>query len=273
MKAATWKIRRSAAIRGAAGLAYAISCLALAGAGPYCESRSPARRVAVIELYTSEGCNSCPPADRWLSSLQARGFNADRVVPLAFHVDYWDYLGWRDRFAQAGFSARQRAQAGRGGARSVYTPQLLLNGADLRQSFMDPGLSERLAKANSRTAAAELRLAQRVSTTGVKIELEGRVFEQSAQKFSDTHVALFENNLASEVRAGENIGKVLLHDFVVWEMIGPLRADGSGRLRWSGSVALPGNCKRPDLGIAAFVQDVRSGEVLQALQAPLCSKP
>jgi hypothetical protein len=99
------------------------------------------------------------------------------------------------------------------------------------------------------------------------------VFEHSAQKFSYTHVALFENNLASEVRAGENIGKVLLHDFVVREMIGPLRADGSGRLRWSGSVALPGNWKRPDLAIAAFVQDVRSGDVLQALQAPLCSKP
>ena len=138
---------------------------------------------------------------------------------------------------------------------------------------MDPGLSERLAKANSRTAAAELRLAQRVSTTGVRIELEGRVFEQSAQKRSATHVALFENNLGSTVRAGENIGKVLLHDFVVREMIGPLRADGSGRLRWSGSVALPGNWKRPDLGIAAFVQDVRSGDVLQALQAPLCTKP
>jgi len=135
MKAGTWRIRGSAAIRGAAGLAYAISCLVLAGADPDCESRSAARRVALIELYTSEGCNSCPPADRWLSSLQARGFNADRMVPLAFHVDYWDYLGWRDRFAQAGFSVRQRAQAGRGGARSVYTPQLLLNGADLRQSF------------------------------------------------------------------------------------------------------------------------------------------
>ena len=273
MKAATWKIRRTAAIRGAAGLAYAISCLVLAGADPDCESRSAARRVALIELYTSEGCNSCPPADRWLSSLRARGFNAARVVPLAFHVDYWDYLGWRDRFAQARFSVRQRAQSGRGGARSVYTPQLLLNGADFRQSFMDPEFSEQLAKANSRTAAAELRLVQRVSTTGVRIELEGRVIEYSAQKFSDAHVALFENNLGSTVRAGENTGKVLSHDFVVREMIGPLRADGSGRLRWSGTVALPGNWKRPDLGIAAFVQDVRSGDVLQALQAPLCTKP
>jgi hypothetical protein len=272
MKAATWKIRRSAAIRGAAGLAYAISCLALAGADPYCESRSAARRVAVIELYTSEGCNSCPPADRWLSSLQARGFNADRVVPLAFHVDYWDYLGWRDRFAQASFSARQRVQSDRGGARFVYTPQLLLNGADFRQTFLDSGFSERLARVNSRAAAAELRLVQRAGAAGVSIELESRAIEPSARKFSETYVALLENNLSSEVRSGENSGKVLLHDFVVREMIGPLRADSSGRLRWSGTVTLHGHWKRPDLGITAFVQDIRDGDVLQALHAPLCSK-
>ncbi len=273
MKAGTRGIRRTAAMCGAAGLALAMTCLPLAGAEPDCESHSTARRVAVIELYTSEGCNSCPPADRWVSSLPARGFSADRVVPLAFHVDYWDYLGWRDRFAQASFSARQRAQAGRAGARFVYTPQLLLNGADFRQPLLDSGFPERLARVNSRAAAAELRLAQRASTAGVSIELESRVIEPSAQKFSETYVALLENKLDSEVRAGENSGKVLLHDFVVWEMIGPLRADGSGRLLWSGTVALHGHWKRPDLGIAAFVQDIRDGDVLQALHAPLCSKP
>lgn len=273
MKTINGKIRRPAVTCGMAALACSLSFPALAGADPDCESRSAARRVAVIELYTSEGCNSCPPADRWLSSLPARGFNADRVVPLAFHVDYWDYLGWRDRFAQAGFSARQRAQADRAGARMVYTPQILLNGADFRQPVLDPGFSQRLAKANGRTAAAELHLAQRVGAAGVGLELESRVLEQSAQKFSDTYVALLENKLGSNVRAGENTGKMLVHDFVVREMIGPLRAGGSGRLRWSGTVALPGDWKRPDLGIAAFVQDARDGDVLQALYAPLCSKP
>ena len=273
MKAVTRKIRATTALCGGAGLALAMSCLPLAGAEPDCESHSVARRVAVIELYTSEGCNSCPPADRWLSSLPARGFNADRVVPLAFHVDYWDYLGWRDRFAQASFSARQRAQTDRGGARFVYTPQLLLNGADFRQPFLDSGFSERLARVNSRAAAAELRLVQRAVAAGVSIALESRVLEPSIQKFSETYVALLENNLSSEVRAGENSGKVLLHDFVVREMIGPLRADSSGRLRWSGTIALHGHWKLPDLGIAAFVQDGRDGDVLQALHAPLCSKP
>ncbi|MGH8694109.1 MAG: DUF1223 domain-containing protein, partial [Burkholderiales bacterium] len=189
MKTGTRRIRRTTAMCGAAGLALAMTCLPLAGAEPACESHSTARRVAVLELYTSEGCNSCPPADRWVSSLPARGFKADRVVPLEFHVDYWDYLGWRDRFAQASFSARQRAQADRGGARFVYTPQFLLNGADFRQAFLDSGLTERLARVNSRAAAAELRLVQLASATGVSIELESRVIDPLARKFSETHVA------------------------------------------------------------------------------------
>jgi len=273
MKAGTRKVCKTTAMSGAVGFALAMTCLPLAGVEPGCESHSTAKRVAVIELYTSEGCNSCPPADRWVSSLPARGFNADRVVPLAFHVDYWDYLGWRDRFAQARFSARQRAQADRDGTRFVYTPQLLLNGADFRQPFLDSEFSERLARVNSKAAGAKLRVVQRASSAAVSIELESRVIDPLAQKSSETYVALFENNLSSEVRAGENSGKVLLHDFVVREMIGPLRADSSGRLRWSGTIALHGHWKRPDLGIAAFVQAIRHGEVLQALHAPLCSKP
>ena len=273
MKTGTWKIRNTTAVCGAAGLALVMNCVPRVGAEPYCESHSTARRVAVVELYTSEGCNSCPPADRWVSSLPSRDFNADQVVPLAFHVDYWDYLGWRDRFAQASFSARQRAQADRGGARFVYTPQLLLNGAELRRHLIDSEFAERLAKVNSRVAAAELRLVQRAGVHGVSIELESRVIEASAQRFSETYAVLLENNLGSEVRAGENSGKMLRHDFVVREMIGPLSAGSSGRLRWSGTVALHGHWKRPDLGIAAFVQDIRDGDVLQALHAPLCIKP
>ena len=273
MKAGAWRIRGTAAMCLAAGLALAMTCLPLGGARPDCESHSTARRAAVIELYTSEGCNSCPPTDRWVSSLPGRGFDPDRVVPLAFHVDYWDYLGWRDRFAQASFSARQRAQADRSGARFVYTPQLLLNGAELRQPFLDSGFPEQLAIANNRAAGAELSVSQQVGDAGVRIDLESRLIVPSAQKFSEIYVALLENNLSSEVRAGENNGKVLLHDFVVREMIGPLRADGSGRLRWSGTIALHGNWKRPDLAIAAFVQDIRDGDVLQALHAPLCNKP
>ena len=256
----------------AAGLALALSCLPIGAAEPDCESRSIATRVAVVELYTSEGCNSCPPADRWLSSLPARGFNADRVVPLAFHVDYWDSLGWRDRFAKASFGARQRALAARGRARLVYTPQLLLNGADFGQPYLGSEFQERLALSNARAPAAELRLVQRAAGSAVAVRLEGRVLESPARRFSETYVALLENNLGSEVRAGENSGKVLLHDFVVRKLIGPLPGDASGRLRWKGIIALQRDWKRADLGLVAFAQDRRDGDVLQALFSPLCGK-
>src|SRR5258708_12196159 len=110
MKAGNRTIRRTTAICGAVGLVLTMTCLPLAGAEPDCESNGTPRRVAVIELYTSEGCNSCPPADRWVSSLPARGFNADRVLPLAFHVDYLYYLVCRHRFARATFPPRHRPQ-------------------------------------------------------------------------------------------------------------------------------------------------------------------
>ena len=273
MPAVSRRTCRTMVVLGATALALAISCLPSAAAQPDCASRSTTTRVALIELYTSEGCNSCPPADRWISSLPAQGLHADRVVPLAFHVDYWDYLGWRDRFADAGFAARQRTQAARGGARFVYTPQVLFNGADLGPLFRGAGFEERLARANSRPAAAELGLAQRVTAAAVGVELESRVLESTARGFSEIYVALLENNLRSEVRAGENSGKMLMHDSVVRRMIGPLRADAAGRLRWSGTIALQKDWKRTDLGLAVFAQDSRDGDVLQVLFSPLCAKP
>jgi hypothetical protein len=97
--------------------------------GAECRAASPNHTVALIELYTSEGCDSCPPADRWLSALDL-GPPATRAVALAFHVDYWDRLGWRDRFGSATFTERQYEQMGRRHAAFVYTPQVLLQGAE-----------------------------------------------------------------------------------------------------------------------------------------------
>src|SRR5512146_2362025 len=96
---------------------------AIPSAAPECSARSGAQSGALIELYTSEGCSSCPPADRWLGSLAATADPA-RLSLLAFHVDYWDELGWPDRFAQAHFTARQRERVRAGGSTTIYTPQV-----------------------------------------------------------------------------------------------------------------------------------------------------
>ena len=97
-----------------------------------CRAESAAALTPLIELYTSEGCNSCPPADRWLQGLRADGIAPQKVSALAFHVDYWDYIGWKDRFASPAYGVRQQAAVRRAGGRTVYTPQVMLDGADLR---------------------------------------------------------------------------------------------------------------------------------------------
>jgi hypothetical protein len=124
----------------------AASILALAGAahsaGPACSTYSGPHTTALVELYTSEGCDSCPAADHWLSSLFARGFMPDQVVPLALHVAYWDYMGWKDPFAKGEFSARQRRLAQMRRPVIVYTPQVLLQGQDFRRWASDAFAAE-----------------------------------------------------------------------------------------------------------------------------------
>src|SRR5436853_3691269 len=108
--------------RRIAAAALALGCIPQAAAAGQCSAASAERRAALLELYTSEGCDSCPPVDRWVSELPARGVKPDRVVVLAFHVDYWDYIGWRDPFAHARYSERQRGANARIGSRTIYTP-------------------------------------------------------------------------------------------------------------------------------------------------------
>src|SRR5215510_12044549 len=122
-----------------------------------CKARSPETTVALVELYTSEGCDSCPPADRWLSALGSRGHGPDKVVPIALHVDYWDYIGWKDPYAKALFTSRQRKLAQVMRAKIVYTPQVLLQGEDFRR-WHAPAFDDAVARINARPARARIEL-------------------------------------------------------------------------------------------------------------------
>src|SRR5262249_42108622 len=112
---------------GAVLAAFALPVSATAGT---CRALSPAQTVAVVELYTSQGCSSCPPADRWLAALPQH-VGAERAIPLSLHVGYWDYIGWKDPFAQRSFNARQSALATQNGG-VAYTPEVFVGGAELR---------------------------------------------------------------------------------------------------------------------------------------------
>lgn len=239
--------------------------------GTECTAKSGERRVALLELYTSEGCNSCPPADEWVSKLPSKELTSDRIVPLAFHVDYWDYLGWRDAFSQIKFTERQRqtAQINRSGF--IYTPQLVLNGRDYRRGLLWDGTSERIKEINQQKPLADISLTLSMPAAGQlhvsgEIVVPGALVRQNAQAY----LALYENNLSNNVKAGENNGHTLHHDFVVRELVGPVTIDAQGNARFQQTFTLIRGWKLQDSGVVAFVQNSHSGEVLQALALAAC---
>jgi hypothetical protein len=160
----------------------------------------------VVELYTSEGCSSCPPADGWLSRLKAE----PSVVALAFHVDYWDRLGWKDRFASPAHTQRQARQQAGSGARFSYTPQIVIDGADR------PDWPRATTAARSDRPAAPVRvdLARDGNRFGATITAAPGAPAQLA-----AYWAVTESGHASAVKAGENQGATLQHDFVVREYL------------------------------------------------------
>jgi hypothetical protein len=241
-----------------------------AALGAQCQAVSGERTAALVELYTSEGCNSCPPADRWLSSLQARGYGAGRVVPIALHVDYWDYIGWKDPYAQQRFSSRQRKLAQLTRNAIVYTPQVLLQGRDFRR-WGTPAFDDAVAAINAQPAKARIALAlQSGAREGLEVEASAEVLDGAQKGPAALYLAAYESKLVSRVGAGENRGRTLEHDFVVFEWLGPYEfKDGTG-IRERRTLPLPRKAVAGHSGVAAFVQNRATAEVLQALMLPAC---
>ncbi len=253
---------RLAASLFAAGLAAAP---ALAGqAGQACEARSGTESASLVELYTSEGCDSCPPADRWLSQL-VRGNPSGSLVTLAFHVDYWDYIGWRDRFAAPEHGRRHRERVNATGGRVVYTPQVLLNGRDFRAWRSDSALAQAVAEQKRRPPGAKLGLRLERAGEGWTAALDGQASGAGAQAW----LAVYQDGLASEVKAGENRGRRLEHDRVVRRLFGPYAVEADGRIRGTARIDAGVGLDPAPGGVAAFVQRA-DGEVLQALALPFC---
>ncbi|MDB5807177.1 MAG: hypothetical protein JWN73_4499 [Betaproteobacteria bacterium] len=231
-----------------------------------CEKTSGPGTAAVLELYTSEGCSSCPPADKWLSGVSHA---SDAVVPLGFHVDYWDYIGWKDEFGRAAYSARQKEVASWGKSRVIYTPQVVLNGRDYRE-WSEGGIKRDLERLKGVPAKARLHIALVPSGNGLAAQVDASVPNAADRNGAALFLALTQSNLVTPVKAGENSGVTLHHDHVVREWIGPIAFDASGKAQLSRNLVLPKGAKLADVGVSAVVQRVGSGEVLQALALPVC---
>lgn len=227
----------------------------------------------VVELFTSQGCSSCPPADRLLAELASdQPVPGALIVPLSEHVDYWNRLGWTDPFSSSRFSERQRAYAHAAGSRRIYTPQMMVDG---RHGFVGSERKEALghiAKA-SMEAHADVRLAACDATPDCwRVEIEGadRVGEADAiGNIARVVYAVTESNLEVDVPRGENAGRELSHVAVVrWmDELGSVGSAGtfSGRVR----PQMDSDWDRENLRIVVFVQEEESRRILGAGSVPV----
>lgn len=227
-----------------------------------CSAQSPAYRIALLELYTSEGCSSCPPADQYVSGLRADGVTAQQAVVLSEHVDYWNHIGWKDPFSSRTFTDRQRWLSDLAGSRTIYTPEIFVGGKE--QRGWPRGVAAAVKRTNGQAAQADIGIALDAAGAG---GLAVSVTARSAHE-GKLYVALVESGVASQVKAGENSGRLLRHDFVVREWLAPVPLV-SGGAAVGRTLALPAGATASKLGISAFVQTDK-GEVLQALALPVC---
>lgn len=227
-------------------LSFALACgTVAAGERASCSRASAAHSPRLIELYTSEGCSSCPPADRWLATLDASA----GVVPIALHVDYWDDIGWVDRFGDPRFGRRQSQLVARAGGRTVYTPQVFVDGREWRDWYRG-GTAPR--------AGADAPPALRVTADAdVADRRRWHVIATLDRAAADwqVHVLATEDAVQTEVRAGENRGKTLQHRHVVRAWAGPA---ASGQ---AAQIALPADVDPQQAALVVFAERRDTGAI------------
>src|SRR5581483_3072984 len=217
--------------------------------------QSSERQVALVELYTSEGCSSCPPAESWLSGLKEKPSLWSDFVPVAFHVDYWDYIGWRDKWSSRQYSDRQRDYAGAWGSENIYTPEFVLNGKEWHNWFElkgAPGVSE------NKTGILK------VTSEDTNHWQVNFIPTDAGKSAFEVNATLLISGLGSNVKAGENRGRHLQHDFAVLRLIKqPLIGKGDG---FQGAFTMPVGENSPEGRLALAVWVVRNGS-LEPVQA------
>ncbi len=210
---------------------------------------STAKNFVIVELFTSEGCSSCPPADKVLSRLKSEQPIADvEIVPLALHVDYWNYLGWKDEFSDAAYSRRQSGYADRFKQDSVYTPQMVVNG------------ETQFVGSNFDTAVNAVKEAAKTKRGAVEMKVENNKLNLNISdlpKHDNSYVWLVvtEDDLQTDVRRGENSGRKLSHTGVVREMklLGNIEAE-KNEFSTTADLSIAKDWKKDNLNVVVFVQ-------------------
>lgn len=225
-----------------------------ATSGPY--------RTPVVELYTSEGCSSCPPADEWISKLGRAMSSEFHAVPLAFHVDYWNRLGWPDPYSDSEFTKRQQQHAVNNRQRSIYTPEFLVSGKETRGTS---AVVEHIKSANTELAEVLITFGVMPLDSG---DLVAELLVENSVSGAELYLAIFENNIVRQIEGGENKGRTLHHDFVVrhWVKVATLQ---SGAYEGAHEITMDDKWNTEEIGFAAVVIDPATGDTLQALSSDL----
>ncbi len=228
----------------------------------------------VVELFTSEGCSSCPSADRLLATLAtSQPVDGAEIIPLGLHVDYWDQLGWRDRFSSAAVTNRQRVYSRVFNIDSIYTPQLVVDG---RAEIVGSDASGARRAIEHAIDAPHGRLELEMETSGVDglaLAVSASGLPQPSRGDRDELVAaITEDHLQSDVRRGENHGRVLTHVAVVRSLVTADAKPGDGPTRFAvPRLAIGADWIRDNLKVVTFVQETRSRRIVAAAWRPVPS--
>ena len=220
---------------------------------------------AVVELFTSEGCSSCPPADELIDRIQKENNNG-QIYIMAFHVDYWDRLGWKDRFSDPEFSNRQRQYANWLNLQTVYTPQIVVNGVKEYVGSDRGAVLGAISAGLDQEPVATLTLNSRIEGRKLTIEYEGA----GEVKRSELVLALIQRSAQSSVKAGENAGKNLSHVQIVRRTLHvPIGINGKKSI----TMDLPGDFDQKGWELIGFVQHKTDGHIIAAQRFDFQSGP
>lgn len=228
---------------------------------------SEKKHTAVLELFTSEGCGSCPPAERWLYAQQQQHTALDYIV-LGFHIDYLnDQKGWVDTFAKPEFTERQKQLARLNHFQTIYTPEFVLSGESLpnwRENF-----HEAVSFLNEFDAQANIRLSAALVDEALMIDSHSQVSGAANREHSKLYIAVLEDGVNSDVRGGDNAGQTFNHKNLVRQWLGPFELDPAGETFIEHQIELSSDWQRPNLKLVALIQNLADGYVLQAVELPL----
>ena len=225
------------------GLMACISSTSVNAAGK--SFTSGERKVVLVELYTSEGCSSCPPAEKWMNTLKDNPRLWKDFIPLSFHVDYWDYIGWKDPFADPRYSLRQQTHSRLGNLSTVYTPGMMLDGREWRGWYSSGNIRPSTDAPGTLNVSVDDNRVTAMFTAS-----KGDVGRNNDENLV-LNIAVLGFDLESEVNAGENAGRLLKQEFVVLGLA--MQESNNGKWQIDLPQVNPSNAMRT--GLAAWVSE------------------